>query len=149
MVDQGLLTTINQVLGKISPDYLLIVSLNTSHLYFQTKYNRMSARINCQGRHFHHKTYRVSCGGTVEMMVVQLIHWLRDEPRYPLWIWEIWAGPGYKACSQEVLGLLKAQGYDNKKTRCVICGKEITKIQGADWYNNIGPCHWKGKCDND
>ncbi|HEY3265532.1 MAG TPA: hypothetical protein VGM37_01300 [Armatimonadota bacterium] len=81
------------------------------------------------------------CGGTHTQALVQLVHWLRGEPRMTLrwWRWQ-WRGEGKAA---NLLAALEASEYAaGDATHCVLCGSP--KV--GDWWSLdgvSGPCCYR------
>lgn len=119
------------------------------HLYLF----RSAARINCRMRSdrlwLRDRQYReMSCGGTCEQMLCQLILWYRGLPRRPLACWEYWCSPAVAADSR-ILAYLREHGYDDGEScRCVLCG---SSERPTDWWcldGVVGPCCRFGVCRN-
>lgn len=66
------------------------------------------------------------CGGTYTGAIVQLVHWIRGEPRKPLCQWVSWLG-----AESSAVRILSGTSYlDSKLTSCILCGA----ADPLDWY---------------
>lgn len=88
-------------------------------------------------------------GGTCAAATAQLIRWVRDETRLPLFTWEYWCGDSVRLADDHgsaLLAFLQASSYvDAAKSTCIFCGSERI----GDWYGPPfvqGPGCWGQAC---
>jgi hypothetical protein len=96
------------------------------------------------------KYHQFGMGGTQQLVVGQLVRWIRGQTRLPLKSWKYWTGPTCGLGDGTTYDRIAASSYpDPEMTKCVVCGTK--EIMTLDWWESptggVGPCCTFGTCE--